>query len=467
MSIDSAMPSTRIDLPRTVGFLGAIGVMVGIIIGSGIFRTPAAIAKSLDDPLTILFLWGVGGVVSLFGALTYAELAAMRPESGGVYVFIREGFGRGAAFVFGWTYMLITKPLAAAGIAVVMAEHFLSLVRVVPSATIGIGGFTVGAAPALTCAVLIMLTGINIIGMRLGTGVAAVLTALKVLALLAIVALGVWSYGWGGGGTHTTHVPDPNFKSIGSLAALGAVMASVMWTYDGWSDVGAIAGEVKNPSRTLPRVFFAGTLLVTLLYLGVNAVYMYVVPLREMREVETVAPLVMGRLLGEGAALAVTVIIVIATLGSTHGAIITGARVTYAQARDGLLFRYLAGVHPRFQTPARALVIQCVLSCLVLLSLQTFENLAGGFIFTMWIFYGMGGAAIFVLRYRQPGAERPYRCWGYPVVPGLFVLSAVLMTALTVMELPWEQSVLWTGVLAAGIPAYLVWERATKSRATV
>lgn len=458
---ESASAATPHTLPRTVGMLGAIGVMVGIIIGSGIFRTPASIAKALDEPWTILLLWAIGGVVSFLGAMTYAELATMKPESGGVYVFIREGFGRCAAFVFGWTYMLITKPLAAAGIAVVMAEHALALADAPPGAIVNVWGLSIGAAPLLTCGVLILLTAINIMGMRLGAGVAAGLTGVKILALAAIVAVGAFALSTGAVAP-PTHTPDPNFVSMGLFAALGGVMASVMWTYDGWSDVGAIAGEVKNPAKTLPRVFLAGTILVTALYVAVNAVYIAVVPLSEMRQLDTVAPLVMERLLGSTAAITVTVVIVVATLGATHGSIITGARVTFAQARDGLLFRWLGGVHPRFRTPARALVVQCALSCAVLLSLKTFENLAGGFIFTMWIFYGLGGAAIFVLRIREPAAERPFRCWGYPIVPGLFVASAVMMTILTINDLPWWQSVLWTGVLIAGIPAYVLWDRLTR-----
>lgn len=450
------------DLPRTIGFLGSIGVMVGIIIGSGIFRTPASIARSIDDPILILILWAVGGLIALFGAFTYAELITMHPESGGVYVFIREAFGRCAAFVFGWTYLLITKPLAVAGICVVMSEHLLGLLHVNGADSVSIAGLNITAVQGLTAGAIVLLTGINILGLRLGAGVAGVLTVLKVLALMAIIGLGVWNVVFGPMAPPSPGIdlaPPTPFQSPGMLIAIGAVMASVMWTYDGWSDVGAIAGEVKNPTRTLPRVFFAGTILVTVLYVAINAVYMDVVSLDEMRGMQTVAPVVMDRLIGNAAAVAVTVIIVIATLGATHGSIITGARVTYAQARDGLLFRGLGVAHPRFQSPARALIIQGVLACVVLLGLKTFENLAGGFIFTMWIFYGLGGAAIFVLRVTQPDVPRPFRCWGYPVIPGLFVLAAAAMTGLTIAGLPWRQTVLWLGVLVTGVPIYFIWDR--------
>lgn len=447
--------------------------MVGIIIGSGIFRTPASIAGFLNDPALILFLWGVGGVVCLFGALTYSELATMFPESGGVYVFVREGFGRCAAFVFGWTYLIITKPLAVAGIAVVMAEHALTLVGVPADAALrpmGTQGMALTAAPLLASLMIVLLTGVNVLGMRLGAGIAGVLTILKVLSLAAIVILGFGRLfadaappgpAAAGGMTGIDSTP---FVQGSMLVAIGAVMAKIMWTYDGWSDVGAIAGEVRDPSRTLPRVFVAGTLLVTLLYVAVNAVYMKVLPLGEMRGMTTVAPAVLTRLVGSTGATAVTIAIIVATLGATHGAIITGARVTYAQACDGLLFRWLAGVHPRFRTPARTLIIQGILSCAAMLGLKTFESLTSGFIFTMWIFYGLAAASIFVLRIRLPNAARPVRCWGYPVVPGLFVLAAAAMTALTLRSIPIQQSLVWTGVLVLGVPAYAVWSRLARPR---
>jgi len=449
----------RQDLPRTIGFLGAIGVMVGIIIGSGIFRTPTDIAKNLDQPWLILSLWGVGGLIALFGAFTYAELATMYPESGGVYVFLREGYGRCMAFVFGWTYMLVSKPVAAAGIAVVMSQHLLTLLNVDPSLRWILfetedSQLSISAVQVLTCSVLITLTAVNVRGTRLGAGIAGILTSLKILALLSIVALGLATVARPVDAVSVAAVAD-----VSLFLAIAPVMAGIMWTYDGWSDVGAIAGEVRNPQRLLPRIYLSGTILVTLLYVAVNAVYMKFVPLAEMRTVDTVAPLVMNRLLGASAAVAVTAIIVISAFGSTHGSIITGARVTFAQANDGLLFRWLAGIHPRYQTPARALVIQCTLSCVAILWLGTFQNLANGFMFTMWIFYGLAAGAIFILRRRLPDAERPFRCWGYPFVPALFLLAAVGMTVLTVVDLPWKQTLLWISILIAGVPVYYVWKR--------
>jgi len=435
----------RPDLPRTIGFWGASAVMVGIVIGSGIIATPPAIARETGSPALILLLWIVGGVLSLFGALTYAELAVMYPESGGVYVFLREGLGRGVAFVFGWTYMLISKPLAAAAIAIVFAQHFNELFFGIPPANATASSIT-------TSALLIALTALNVRGLRLGGGVAGVLTGLKVLALVAIVALALVLSRGSTANFHPLPSPQPWWL------ALGPIMAHVMWTYDGWSDGGSIAGEVRDPRRQLPRIYLAGTTMVIGLYAAVNAVYIWMIPLPEMRESGTVAPLVMQRLVGDGGAVLVALLIIVSTIGSTHGSIITGARVTFAQARDGLLFSPLARVHPRFGTPAAALWVQCALACIAVWYYGNFSELAGGFVFTMWIFYGLAAVVIFIMRRRHPDMPRAYRCWGYPVVPALFVLAALLMTALSIAD-DWVNTAIWGGVLLGGVPAYMLWRR--------
>jgi amino acid transporter len=435
------------ELRRSIGFWGATGVMVGIIIGSGIFRTPASIADQLSSPWLILALWGAGGVLALCGALTYAELATMFPQSGGVYVFIREGFGRCAAFVFGWTYMLIVKPSAAGGIAVIFGEHVNTLLG------------THWDVRYPTLAMLVFFTLINIRGVTLSAGLAGVLSALKFGALLAIVLLAVAM----GRGSLANFADQPTPQPISLWKAIVPVMAAIMWTYDGWSDVGAIAGEVKDPQRRLPMIYLVGTAAITLIYLAVNAVYLAMIPLDAMRQSATVAPLVMDILLGSAGAVAITIIVLVSTSGSTHGSIMTGARVTYQQARDGLLFAPLGRVHPRWGTPHVALSVQLVLSCVATWFLKDFDRLAGSFVFTMWIFYGLAGSAIFVLRLRRPQAERPFRCWGYPIVPAVFVLTSLSMTVLSILDDP-KTTLPWIGLLLAGVPVYFVWERLRRAR---
>ncbi len=440
------------DLPRTIGFWGASGVMVGIMIGSGIFRSPSAIADYLGSPWLILLLWAAGGALSLCGALTYAELATMYPQTGGVYVFLREAYGRGMAFVFGWTYLLLSKPFAAAGIAVVFAEHLNPLLGVT------------WRAEVTTSVVLITLTIVNTFGLKIGSGVAAFLTVIKLAALLAIVVLGLAVMNGSVANFASAEVLTVEGTRVSFLAALAVAMSLILWTYDGWSDVGAIAGEVREPQRNLPRTYLAGTAAVTVLYVAVNAVYMWMVPLAEMRGHDTVAPLVAGRIVqGLGYAadagfVIVGLVVLISTLGSTHGSISTGARISFAQARDGLLFRFLGHVEPRFKTPGVSLWVQLALSLAALWYAGSFKDLAGTFVFTMWIFYGLAAGAIFILRARLPGVARPYRCWGYPWVPGLFIAASVAMTVLGLIESP-VQNLIWVGVLLAGVPVYLIWRR--------
>ncbi len=445
MADQQSLIATPRDLPRTIGFWGGIAVMMGVIIGNGIFAQPTVIAKYLSDPWLVLAFWTVGGAIALCGALTFAELIAMFPNSGGIYVFIREGYGRSFAFVFGWTYLLIVKPSAAAGIAVFLGTNVNRLFGVDWNVQLQ------------TVVVLLVLTLVNVLGTKLGTGVAMLLTSVKFGALALIVVLALVM-----GKGHAA-----NFEALPATTSLWTaivpVMAAIMWTYDGWSDVGAIAGEIKNPQKTLPRIFLIGTVAITALYLAVNAVYLWMIPLQEQAKAETLATSVIEMLLGPKGAAAVTALVVISVLGSTQSSIMTGARVTYQQSRDGLLFAWLGTVHPRFQTPSVGLWLQCALSCAAVLILESFEKLTGTFTFTMWIFYGLAGSVIFILRIERSDLPRPFRCVGYPVVPAIFVASAIFMTVLSIKVNP-TGTLPWIGVLAAGFPVYWMWNRVVQKK---
>lgn len=440
------------DLPRKVGFWGAIAVMIGIVIGSGIFATPTIIARNLDSPGLILAFWVVGGLVALCGALTFAELAALLPHSGGIYLFLREGIGRCPAFVFGWTYMLITKPAAAGGIATVFAKHFQALTGLDWN------------APLLTCAALSLLTLINVLGVRGSARFAIFLTGLKYLAIGAIIVLGVFAAirealaGQAAPAAAGAAVAESAAAHVSLFQAIVPVMAAIMWTYDGWCDVGSIAGEVKDPGRTLPRVFIGGTVAVIALYVLANAVYLWHLSLDDMRSTETVAPLLLTRLAGPIGTAAVTLLIILSTLGSSHASVMTGARVTFAQARDGLLFRFLARVSPRYETPAVALWTQLALSCAMVLALKNFQDLADSFVFTMWIFYGLAAASVFTLRRKHRNEPRPFRVPGYPLVPIAFILASLAMTVLAIVNDP-RRNLSWLAILLAGVPVYLIWRR--------
>jgi amino acid transporter len=441
-------PSPRPDLPRKVGFWGAIAITVGVVIGSGIFAQPSVIATHLASPTLILVMWLVGGLLALCGALTFAELATRYPASGGLYVFLREGFGPVPAFVFGWTYMLIAKPAAAGGIAIFFATTFADAT-----------GLRWNPA-LLTCAVLLLLTIINVIGVKASTGVSLVLSATKYLALIAIVALSIGVIiknaiapgSTAAGGWNSATTTESLFKAI------IPVMAAIMWTYDGWADVGAIAGEVQEPRKNLPRIYILGTLSIIAIYMLVNFCYLWFVPIEQMRK-GNVAPQLIERLVGAGGAIFVSAMIIVSTVGSSHASVMTGARVTFAQSRDGLLFSFLGKVDPRFETPAIALWVQLAFSCLIVLFLQDFAKLAGSFVFTMWIFYGLAGASLLIIRKRQgPPAPDQYRTPMYPLVPIVFVLASIAMTVLSIIDDPLTTG-MWIAVLLAGVPVYFVWRR--------
>jgi APA family basic amino acid/polyamine antiporter len=236
-------------------------------------------------------------------------------------------------------------------------------------------------------------------------------------------------------------------------------MYGVLWTYDGWADVSAVTGEVEEPGRTLPRILFAGTAATLVLYVAANAVYCSLIPLSEMRDLKTVAPLVMERLVGSAGSRIVAAMIVVSTLGASHAAILTGARVTWAQARDGLLFRFLGRVHPEFQTPDVSLWIQAALCCAAVVTIRNFKDLSESYGFLMWIFYAGAAAAVLILRRRRPDLERPYRCWGYPAVPIAFIGVSIVMTALYIVAEDWRKTLPWLGVLLLGIPAHALWDR--------
>jgi APA family basic amino acid/polyamine antiporter len=248
----------------------------------------------------------------------------------------------------------------------------------------------------------------------------------------------------------------PQEKAL--LPAISAVISLVLWTYDGWSDVGSVAGEVQNPQKSLPRVYLIGTIALVTLFLLANAAYFYALSIPEMRATDAVASSAVGKVLGGAGATAVGLIVMFSTLGSTHASIITGARVTFAQAQDGLLFSFLGRVHPQFQTPSVALWVQCLLSCIAVTALRGFQDLALGFVFTMWIFYGMAGATLFLLRSKDPDRPRPFRCPGYPVVPGLFVLGSGAMTVMQIIA-DWRGTLPWFGVLLLALPAFTIWKR--------
>jgi APA family basic amino acid/polyamine antiporter len=444
-------------LPRRLGLLSAWAVLVGSTIGSGIFRTPAVVAGRIGEPWLFVSGWIVGGVIALAGALTYAELAAMYPRTGGMYVYIREGFGRLPAFLFGWAELLVIRPAAYGAIAITSAEYFWRLLGV-DGGTLA-GPLPLSLAQLVAALFIVIVATVNYRGIQLGALIQNASTLFKVAALLVLIVLGFLL------------TPDPEFTiaargtvttGLSPAAAFGIAMVAILWAYDGWADVAFVSGEVRDPQRILPRALILGTATVVVLYLGAIAVYMHLVPFDRMPGSPLIAADAAEAVMGSVGVVFVSLAIMISTFGTLNGSMMTGPRVFFAMAEDRLFFRRLADVHPRFGTPAMSILLAAILG-VIFVSVRTFAELADQFIIGIWPFYALGVAAVFVLRRRRPDAARPYRVWGYPVIPLVFLVASVFLLGnyLVTESLIAAADIL---VILSGIPIYIIWERYRKAR---
>ncbi|WAS98300.1 APC family permease [Nannocystis punicea] len=440
-------------LPRKLGLVSTVAVLVGSTIGSGIFRTPAVIAGHIDELALFVGAWVAGGVVALAGALTVAELAILYPRSGGIYVYVREAFGRLPAFLFGWAELLILRPAAYGAIAVTSAEYLLR--------TFGAEGGVplvgpLSRAQAVAVVMIATVAAINRRGIEFGAIVQNVSTALKVAALLGLVALGLLL-------SPTTPAAVPAVTAPPETAgAFVLAMVAILWAYDGWCDVGFVSGEVRDPQRALPRVFILGTAAVVALYLAANLVYLRVIPLERMAGAPLVAAEVAAALIGPLGTTLVAAAVMVSTFGTLNGSMMTGPRVFYAMAEDRLFFRRLARVHPRHGTPSASIVLSAGLG-IVFVSVRSFAELAEHFVIGIWPFYALSVAAVFVLRKTRPDLPRPYKTFGYPLVPLLFLAASVFLLANYAVSQPWV-FVADCALVLSGVPVYWLWSRRAPGR---
>jgi amino acid transporter len=432
-------------LPRRLGLWSAVAVLVGSTIGSGIFRTPAIIAARVPAPGPMFAVWVLGGLLALCGALTYSELAALFPRSGGVYVYIREGFGRLPAFLFGWTELLLIRASALGAIATPFAEYLLRSLgydpKIEPNATY---------VHYVAAGAIVLTAALNYVGVRWSSLILNLTTGVKYGALLLLVLL-AFVVGQGEFG----HFAQPGGATTPGL--FGLALVSVLWAYDGWGDLSFVGGEVKDPERNMPRALVLGTLGVIVIYLLVNAAYLYLLPIAQMGRSPLVAAdaaqLIVGRL-GVGL---VAIVVMVATFSTLVGSILTSPRIFFAMADDGLLFRQVARVHPRFHTPSVSIAVTGALGVIWVLLLN-FDQLADQFVVAIFPFYALAAAAVFALRRRQPDRPRPVRVLGYPVVPLLFVLATFIILGNALREHPGPTGLAFGGILL-GVPAYFAWLR--------
>jgi amino acid transporter len=428
----------------------AVAVLVGSTIGSGIFRSPAGIADKLPGPLPFLSIWVIGGIFALCGALTIAEVAGAFPQTGGVYVFIRESWGRLPAFLFGWSELLIIRAAALGAISTTFSEYFIRVL-----------GFDPVVAPYsnyvhyVAAGAILLLAAFNYVGMKWGSLVQNLTTLAKTGALLIIVVLALALGLPETGGHYTPAAPAGSF----TFASFGLALVSVLWVYDGWADVSFIGGEVKDPERNLPRVLIYGTLTIIGLYLLANIAYLAVLPIEEIRQSKLVAADAAEKLMGAVGVAFVSMAVMISTFGTLNGSVMTGARILFAMAADGLLFKPVATVHKKFQTPSVAIALEASLGVLFVM-IGTFEQLADAFVTAIVPFYALAVGSVFIFR-RRPEYRPPFRVPGYPVVPAIFIIATILLLGNAVLDPTSRAPTLAVlGVILIGIPVFYM----TKNR---
>ena len=431
-------------LPRVLGMWDIVGIVIGGIVGSGIFLVPAAIAAETNAPLVFMAVWVVGGLLSFFGALSFAELGAAYPQAGGMYVYLREAYGSLIPFLFGWALFLVIDSGAVATLAVAFSSKYLPYF------------FSMSwvAQKAVAVVFVAVLVTVNYLGVRKGADLQNVLTIFKFAALAGICVV-VFVFGKGS----TSNFVSPGVESFnwGLLGGFGLALVHVLWAYKGWEAATYSVGETRNPGKNLPWGLFIGTVAVLAIYLVTNLAYLYLFPTSQIAGSDRIASDVMSQAIGPAGATIVAVIILFSITGAANQVLLTSPRVYYAMAKDGLFFKRTADVHPRFLTPHVAIL--AIGGWSIILSLSgTFEQLLTYVIFGQWIFFALTTGAVIILRRRKPDLPRPYRVFGYPFTPVIFILSALFITFNTLINQFWN-AMAGLIIIMVGLPFYVYWKK--------
>ncbi|HEY7511008.1 MAG TPA: amino acid permease [Vicinamibacteria bacterium] len=454
----AAAAAAEPQLVRRLGAWDGALITIGSVLGTGIFITTGDMARVLPSPALILLAWVLGGLVTLAGALTLAELGAMFPRAGGQYQYLKEAYGPLWGFLFGWTCFFVIMTGGIATLAVGFGEYlgsflpFFSTRNLLLATPVGPWTWTVSGGQVAGALAIVFLTAVNYLGLREGTFVQNAVTVVKIGSIVALAVLGLLV---------PAPVADPfaaaPLASGGLLGAFGVAMIAVIWSYDGWYGFAFLAGEVKRPERNVPLGLITGTAAITVLYLLTNLVYVRALPVQAMAETGRIGEAAAVVLFGPAAARLVSLAVVISTFGCISATVLYAARGYLPMAQDGLFFRSLSRIHPRYRTPAACLIAQGAWAAALTFT-GTYEQLYTYVVFALFLFHALTGAAVIVLRRTRPDAPRPYRTWGYPAVPLLFVLAAAALLVNTLVEKPLE-SLLGLFLVALGIPAYLWWRR--------
>ena len=451
-------------LSRRLGAFDSIMLMIGIVIGSGIFVTTGFIAEATPSAPMILLVWVFGGLLTLSGALTYAELGAAMPEAGGQYVYLKEAYGPLSGFLFGWITFLVYVTGANAALGIAFAEYcgyfFPSLAtdNIVFTSDISIGSFvhhySLSSGQIVAVSIILLLSSINYIGVGIGKIVQNISTVAKLGVIFIFITAGfIYS-----SGNSIDYSFNPTGLSFGSLVTgFGISLIAVSWAFDAWNNITYVAGEIKNPQKNIPFALVTGTLIITAIYILMNIVYLRALPVEEMSGVVRIAEKASSALYGETTTGIISAAVLISVFGALNASILVGPRVYFAMAKDGLFFKRVAEIHPKFKTPGFAIIIQAVWSSLLALT-GSFEQL---FTFVMFVAIGFwiaAASAVFTLRRKKPDLPRPYKTWGYPVVPALFIAASAGIMINTLLESPVE-SLTGIGITLLGIPVYYYWKR--------
>ncbi|MFC2164427.1 APC family permease [Acidobacteriota bacterium] len=465
METSNQQTPSKPHLLRKLNLLDSTFLVIGAIVGSGIFMTTGFIAEYLPSPGMILLIWLAGGFIALSGALSFAELGAMFPTSGGQYVYLKEAFGHWAGFLYGWGFFWVIECGGVATLAVGFAEYFGYFVPKLSTKVfllnLAFAGYdyTLSAGQLVAVASIVVLSAVNYFGIKSGITVQNIFTFLRIAAIAGIVILGL-AIGHKSGVANFSQV----FSGVStfSFKLFGLALIAVLWTFDGWYSVSCTAEEIKNPGRNIPLGLIIGTFSVTLIYFLVNLVYVLALPVESMKGVARIGELASTQLFGPTATIFISGTIMISIFGCLSATILYGPRVYYAMAEDKSFFRSMKYIHPRYRVPTKAIVWQAVWSSLLCLT-GTYQDLYEYVVFALVIFWAATGLAVIVLRHTQPETPRPYRAWGYPLLPILFILINLAVFGNTIWAQP-LQSLIGLTILLAGIPAFLHWK--SKERKT-
>jgi APA family basic amino acid/polyamine antiporter len=442
------------ELPRVLGARPATAIVVGTIIGSGIFLVPREMMQDTGSSSLVYLAWIVGGLLSLFGAMTYAELSAMFPATGGEYVYLRGAYGDTTAFLYMWTWFAVAKPASIAAVTIGLTRT-LGIFPAFHWLDANVAATPMHWSQVFAIAVTWLITGLNYLGIEWAGRFQLVFTLLKVLLILGVVyfcffsAVGSW-------GNFSTTLPV-GVVTMSPLTGFMAALIATLWAYDGWNDLTMVAGEVKRPEHNLPIALIGGLFIVGILYMGTNAAIQYVLPAAQIAANKQPAVAAMAVVAGAHGAAFVAALMALSIFVTLNGTIMSGARIPFAAARDKLFFARFGKIHPRFQSPSTSLVIQAVISTVLLVFLNQFQQFFDLAIFAEWLFYMLTATTIFFYRKNQPDTVRPYRMWGYPVLPALFVLASSVIVVYS-YKTNLIASLLGTGIILLGLPV-LWWVR--------